>query len=148
MKLAEALAGVARVLLDTAPVVYHLEGNPRYGSLMQEFFRVAADGGVLLVTTPITLAECLVHPIRRGLTELTAAYSRLIVEGERTEFRPIGSVEASAAARLRAEHNLTLADSLQAAVALQAGCQGILTNDPAFKCVQQVRPLILDELEP
>ncbi len=147
MKISAALEGATSLLLDTAPVIYHLERNPRYASVLDEFFRVRKQNGILLVTTPVTLAETLVHPIRQGLTDLQAQYQRLIVGGENTLFLSIGAPEAACAARLRAEHRLRLADSLQAAVALEAGCGGILTNDSAFKRLSQIRVLILEELE-
>ncbi len=147
MKVAAALEGATSLLLDTAPVVYHLERNPRYASVLEEFFRVRREKRILLVTTPVTLAECLVHPIRRGLTDLQDQYQQLIVDGENTLFRSIGAPEAACAARLRAEHGLRLADSLQAAVAVGAGLGGILTNDSAFRRLSQIRVVILDDLE-
>jgi predicted nucleic acid-binding protein len=88
-----------------------------------------------------------VHPIQRRLPELEIAYHQLIVSGEDTEFLPIGKVEAREAARLRGEYGLPLADAFQVAVALVAGAQAILTNDPIFKRVREIRALIVDELE-
>jgi len=148
MKVAEALQGLSSVFVDTAPIIYHLEGNPAYKVLMREFFRLRKDKGITLVTSPVTLAECLVHPIQKGMADLETAYCRLIIAGENTEFRLIGDLEAREAARLRARHNLLLADAFQLAIALQAGAQAILTNDPVFKRANEIRALILDEMEP
>jgi predicted nucleic acid-binding protein len=147
MKVDEALRGVSSILLDTAPIIYHLEGNLVYGPVMGQFFRVRADNRILLVTSPITLVECLVHPIRRALKDLEAAYHGLVVGAENTKFCPIGTGEAAEAARLRVKYNLRLADALQAAVAIGAGCQAILTNDIVFKRVTEIRALVLNDLE-
>ncbi|MBI1784716.1 type II toxin-antitoxin system VapC family toxin [Candidatus Sumerlaeota bacterium] len=147
MKLDVALQGISRILLDTAPVIYHLESDSRRMSVMAAFFRERAAHAITLVTTPIALSECLVHPIQRGLADLEAIYRRLLLEGEGTEFRMIGADEAREAARLRADHGLNLADAFQAALALAGGCQAILTNDSEFKRVNRLRTLVVDEIE-
>ncbi|MBM4030755.1 MAG: PIN domain-containing protein [Planctomycetes bacterium] len=148
MRIEEALDGVSAVLMDSAPAIYHLERNPIYAERMTSFFAARARRGVLIVTSPVTLAECLVHPLRLGLADLEASYHTLIVEGEDTEFHTIGEQQAACAARTRATYDLRLADAFQVAVATHAGCQAILTNDPVFKRVHDIRALILDELEP
>ena len=51
------------------------------------------------------------------------------------------------AAKLRARHNLALADALQFAVALAANCQAFLTNDKRLKRVSELSVLVVDELE-
>ncbi len=148
MKIEPALAGATSVFLDTAPIIYYLENNPRYHDVMEAFFRFRTTQGILLVTSPITLSECLVHPVRLGLDLLEKDYHNLIVRGEGTLFQAIGSTEALEAAHIRAAHNLTLADSIQAAVARTTGCQALLTNDPAFQRIASPRAVLLDDLEP
>jgi predicted nucleic acid-binding protein len=148
MKVEEALSGVASVLLDTAPVIYHLEKNPMFAPAMEKFLQLRKERGVLLVTTPITLAECLVHPIRQGRTDLEAAYRTLITAGEGTTFWPIGADEGNIAARLRAKYGLTLADSFQLAIAIQANCQVVLTNDATLMKVTEVRVVAVGDLQP
>jgi hypothetical protein len=39
MKISERLQSVARLFLDTAPIVYYVEKNPRYLVKVQEIFR-------------------------------------------------------------------------------------------------------------
>ncbi len=148
MKIEEALSGVTSVLLDTAPVIYHLEKNPKFAPAMERFFQLRKERGIFLVTTPITLAECLVHPIRQGRADLEAAYRTLLTGGEGTTFWPIGAAEGTVAAQLRAKYGLTLADSFQLAIAMQADCQVFLTNDSALTRVTEVRVLAVGNLEP
>jgi predicted nucleic acid-binding protein len=138
VKLAAAFAGITRVLLDTSPVVYLLEHHPDYGPLMTEFERFRNAAGIDLVTSPVTLAECLVHPLRDGNLQAANAYHRLIVEAEGTEFWRIGSAEAALAAQLRTQFQLHLADALQIAVAMRSGCQALLTNDAALNRITQL----------
>lgn len=106
MKLSEALNGVSRVFLDTAPVIYFLERNPNYYSALEEFFRLRRKRNITIITSPITLAECLVHPLQLALEALVRDYERLISEGEGVEFHLIGSAEAALASQYRATHGL------------------------------------------
>lgn len=147
MKIEDALRGATSVLLDTAPAIYHLEKNPLFGPVMERFFQLRAQQGILLVTSPITLAECLVHPIRQGRHDLQADYQALIATGAGTVFWPIGAEEGLVAARLRAKYSLKLADAIQAAVGLQASCQILLTNDTDLKKVTEIRVVLVSDLE-
>jgi predicted nucleic acid-binding protein len=148
MTLEEALRGVFSILLDTAPAVYHLENHPKYAKRMTAFFAARDLNRIRLVTTPVTLMECLVDPIRRGTAELQASYFQLMTEGDDTMFHPVGIQEAGLAAQMRAKYDLRLADAFQAAIAIRTGCQAILTNDAAFRKVSEFRAVILDELTP
>ncbi len=148
MKISEALAGVDRILIDTAPVIYHLEGHPQFAPVLRAFFDLRAKSGIELITTPITLAECSVHPLRRQAEDLADAFRRLLVQGDNTVFWPIGESEAVMAARLRAQVGFALADALQVAIAVESGCSAILTNDAAFNRVTGIRVLVVNQLEP
>ena len=148
MKMEAALQGVTSVLLDTAPAIYHLENNPVFGLVMERFFHLRAEQGIMLVTSPISLAECLVHPIQQGRQDLEAAYQALITKGDLTVFWPIGVKEGIVAARLRAKYRLKLADAIQVAVALQANCQALLTNDADLMKVRELRILLVADLQP
>ena len=53
---------------------------------------------------------------------------------------------ADAAARLRAEYNLKTPDAIQAASAMSLQATGFISNDPAFKRLNTLDMLILDDL--
>ena len=147
MKLSFALDGVTRLLLDTAPVIYHTEEDPFFGTRMAEIFRYCREHTVEFVTTPVTLAECLIHPLANGAHELAQRYEAFLLREERTTFHPIGIATAREAARLRTAHGLRLADALQVAVALETGCDALLTNDSVLSRVTGIRILQISEIE-
>ena len=147
MKIAVALQGVSRLFLDTAPVVYHVESNAAYKPLVDSIFNQIDAGTIHAVTSPITLAECLVMPIRLGLTQAQQDFTDLIVAGPNVTFVNLNESMARQAAELRARYNLGLADSFQVASALAAGCDALLTNDLGLKRVTELPILVLDELE-
>lgn len=146
MNLEDGLGNVSRVLLDTAPIIYYLEANPRYVNLMDRFFLLQEEREIQLVTSPVTLAECLIFPLRNSQVSLVEMYSQFLTQGQRIVFHPIEQNEALIASEIRAESNLTLSDAFQIAVALQSNCQAILTNDYAFRRVDRIRTIVLDDL--
>ena len=147
MKVAQALLEVERIFLDSAPVIYFVENHPAYAPVLSEIFRRIDSGQLLAVTSPITLAECLVLPIRQGLTQLEANFQELIVRGNNTLFTAIDHSCAWQAAKLRAQYNITLADALQIATAMRVDCDAFLTNDAALLRVQDVKVLLVENLE-
>jgi predicted nucleic acid-binding protein len=142
-----ALAGVTRLGLDTAPVVYLVETHPRYGPLVEEVFDRLARGQFRAVTSPITLAEVLVLPLRRRVVRLQRAYQDVLLRNRYLDLFPIDEVVSARAAQLRADYRLRLSDALQLALALQASREAFLTNDLMLRRVTELRILILDELE-
>ena len=146
MKLADAFRGVRRVFLDTAPIIYHVEGVAAYQPLTDWVFQQLQAGTFEAVTSPITLAECLILPLRRGNVTLAQQFRDLILAGINTRYTGIDAVVDSAV-DFRVRYNLLLTDAFQVAAALAAGCDAFLTNDVAFQRVQELPILILDQLE-
>ena len=146
MNLDNALHGITRIFLDTAPVIYYLENHPVYQARVNSIFERIEAGELIAVTSPVTLAECLVHPYRLGLSDLQESYQSTLVHAENTFFQPIGEQVAQEAARLRAFYNLSLPDSLQISSALSAECEAFLTNDINLKRVSELKIVVVKEL--
>lgn len=90
MKVDDVLQDVTHLFLDTAPVIYYVEGHPQYADLTKAVFDRIDKGDFFAVTSPVTLAECLVVPYRDGLSRLIEAFSDLVVDGSNTVFIAIG----------------------------------------------------------
>lgn len=148
MNIADSLQGVTLLFLDSAPVIYYVEENTQYLPVVDTFFERISNGLLNAVTSPVTLAECLVIPYRQGQVLLQEAFIEIISNGENTLFVPIDDDIACQAASIRARYNLSLSDALQVAVALSSNCRAFLTNDVMLKRVTELRVLVLDELEP
>ena len=146
MTLADALRGVSLLFLDTAPVIYQVEQNPAYSALVDAVFQEVDAGRVGAVTSPVTLAECLVHPYKSAAAARLQAFNALITTGRNTQFVIIDQATAQKAAELRARYNLLLPDAFQAAVAIVSGCDALLTNDRGLQRVGELKILILDDL--
>jgi len=155
MTLADRLQSVRRLFLDTAPVIYYVEENARYLPLVETVFDRLDTNAFTAVTSPVTLAECLVAPYRSNETELRQVFADDIVSGSKTEFVPIDRTIADKAGELRARHNLTLTDAFQiATAAIQRAVndvrdyglvcffpEGTFLISDTISCEQQVRKL-------
>jgi len=141
----EWLSGVEKLFLDTAPIIYHVEGNPRYQPVTDVIFRRLDEGFFVAVTSSITLAETLVLPYRLGNVALVEQFRNVIVHGANTHYVGVdGATEL--AAEIRARYDLSLIDSFQVATALNAGCDALLTNDADIRRIRELRVLVLDDL--
>ena len=146
MKIEDAFKNINTVFVDTAPVIYFVERNRTYHSIASAIFERVDDDLLTMVTSPITLAECLVLPYRSKQAHVQKLFTRLITSGPNTLFINIDKQIGIKASQLRATYNLKLPDALQAAVALETGCDALLTNDIGFKKVTELNTIIIHEL--
>jgi len=144
-ELTERLRSVTRLFLDTAPVIYYVEEDPQYLPLVESIFDRLDDGSLCGVTSPVTLAECLVMPYRLDQENVRRAFIEVLTAGN-TLFVPLDRQAAEKAAELRARYNLTLTDALQVAPALSAGCDAFLTNDATLRRVSELDVIVLDKV--
>lgn len=145
MSLDEALEGVKRIFIDTAPVIYFVEENPDFVDVVQVVINKLIAGEIEAVISPVTLAECMVQPIQRKDIKLQEDFVDFLLAGE-----PIFMVDTDTeigyqAAYLRAKYNLKIPDALQVATAIRSGCEALLTNDDQFRRVSELRVLMVED---
>jgi predicted nucleic acid-binding protein len=146
-RLAEALEGVRRLALDTAPLIYLVERHPDFGALVRNVVQRAEAGEIELVTSSLTLTEVLSQPFARGDEELADAYRSILLETPYLQVLPVDPAAAERAARLRAAYRLKTPDAIQIAIAGEARCNAFLTNDTELVRVEEPRVLVLKNLE-
>ena len=147
MNYANSLRNVTHLFLDTAPVIYYIERNPNYFEIVKPIFDKIDNGKLIAVTSPVTLAECLVFPYRLGMEQSKRDFLDLIVHGNNVIFQSIDHEQAQQAAELRAKYNITLTDALQIATAIKASCEAFLTNDAKLGRITELHILVLDDLK-
>src|SRR5690606_15396790 len=114
MDLAERLAGLNRVFLDTAPVIYFVEGKELAPHVSPIFSRLQS-GSMSAATSPVTLTECLVLPMKNRSALLDRKFTDIIVRGKGVTFTTIDEDISRRAAEIRARHSLRLMDAYQLA---------------------------------
>ena len=126
----------ALVLVDSAPIIYFLEGHPKFGPRFKRLFEAHTAGRLRFAVTTITIAEVLTGPLQTADDALARRY-RAILES----WQPIalGVDIAESAARLRASLRLRLADAVQAASALTINAAALVTHDRDFSRVHALR---------
>jgi predicted nucleic acid-binding protein len=147
VKISDALKGIQRLGVDTAPYIYYVENHPTYANKVDAIFQVVEAQSIEIKTSAITLTETLMKPIQASDQPLIDTYHELLTETDYVELVSITPELAEKAAHLRARYNLRTPDALHLVTAIESGCDAFLTNDLGLKRVTELRVLLLDELE-
>jgi predicted nucleic acid-binding protein len=113
--------------------------------LLQPLFRRVQRGEASAFVSAITEAELLVRPERDGNREAVERITDLLSEDG---FYVINTDRriARRSAALRAHNGLRLPDAIIVATAIQTRCDAVVTNDAAWRKVNDLPLVILDEL--
>jgi predicted nucleic acid-binding protein len=125
--------------VDTAPLVYWLEGHPRLADRFGAIFDAAESGAATVVISTVTLAEVLAGPLRAANELLTARYREALIRSPGWQVMPLDVDIAVEAARIRAAYRLRLPDAIQVATAIRAGAAALVTHDRALRRVRGLR---------
>lgn len=128
----------ALVLVDSAPIIYVLEGLSRLATRFAPLFQRHAQGEIALAVTTVTLAEVMTGPLAAGEEALARRYRATLETWRVVDF---DSDIAEHAARLRATYRLKLPDAVQLASALSINADALVTHDRDFEQVRGLRIL-------
>ncbi len=138
-----------KLALDTAPLIYFLEGVAPWATVVRQVLEAAERGQLELVASVVTEAELLVAPLRLENSGPAVSAVQMLLDGPPPiEIRPLSRAIARRAARIRAAWNLRLADAAIVATASESGCTALLGNDASFRRleVDGLRYYHLDDL--
>ncbi len=126
-------AGHTRVAIDTAPLIYFLNGDEVRAPLVRPVLAASAAREIDLVVSVVTEAELLIAPLRSGDDRTVSVVSRLLDGPADISVAPVGREIGRLAAHIRSEIGLRLADALIAATAISSGCTALLGNDEKLR---------------
>jgi predicted nucleic acid-binding protein len=132
--------------LDTAPLIYLIEKNPKYLPIVGPFFQALERGEFQVVTSTLTLSEVLVHPYRHGDLVLAQNYSSILHSAPNLTMLPVSSPIAEEAARIRSAHGMRTPDAIQLATARAGRATSFLTNDTELRPIPGMQFLVLESL--
>lgn len=135
------------VFLDTAPLIYFIEGSSEYQENLKQLFEANDKGVFSFITSSITLLEVLVKPLKEGQLELADKYKTILSSATGIEIFDITNTLAVKAAELRAKYNLRTPDSIQIATAIENNAAYFLTNDIRLKSIPEIESVTLSELK-
>jgi predicted nucleic acid-binding protein len=134
------------VFLDTAPLIYFIEGHSAYQPILSRLFDFNDKGNFSFVTSSVTLLEVLVKPLREGQIAIAKQYRDILTTASGIEIFDVTSPIAEQAAKLRAKYNVRTPDSIQLATCIELGAEYFLTNDDKLKVVSEVMVVTVGEL--
>jgi len=128
----------AVVYLDSNILIYWIEQPDRFGSVIRELFNAFAASECRLVTSALTLAECIYKPAREGDDALVATYWSALVEHGEIELLEITTDLMVEAGRRGGALGLKLLDATHYVSALSAGAQLFVTGDADFRSTREL----------
>ena len=134
------------VFLDTAPLVYFIEGNSQYHNLLFKIFDLNDKGGFSFITSSITLLEVLVKPLKEAKSEIANQYRNILTKAPGIEVLDVTSSTSEIAAYLRAKYSFRTPDAIQLATSIEAGADYFLTNDNRIKAVTEIPVITIGEI--
>ncbi|NJD39664.1 MAG: type II toxin-antitoxin system VapC family toxin [Geobacter sp.] len=144
MELGRLLKGKT-VFIDTAPLIFFIEKNPKYSAIVKPVVALIDSGQAKGVTSTITLLEVLVLPLREGNKKLADAYRSILLSSKNLETCEISNAISEKAAVLRAKYGFKTPDSIQLATAIMRRADYFLTNDLALKQVKEIKVVVLED---
>ena len=134
----------ATVYVDTAPVIYSVEINLDYWTLLQPLWAKSQANEVNIVSSELLLLETLVSPLKNSNTSLIEIYEDLFRDD--IHLVAISQDILRSAANLRAITHLKTPDAIHAATALSLGCTLFLTNDGGLRTVPGLSVVVLKDV--
>ncbi|CAN5922716.1 hypothetical protein BH11PSE3_BH11PSE3_06460 [soil metagenome] len=122
--------------MDSAPVIYFLEGHPKLGPYFQPLFEAHAAGKLRFAVTTVAVCEVLTGPLKSGEDAIVRRYRAVF---DSWQVIDLDADIAESAARLRASLRLKMADAIQAASALAINAAALVTYDRDFSRVRSLR---------
>lgn len=140
------IASARRIYADSNTLIYLVEGSPEFLPVVERFFRYAGDNGIPLVTSEITIAECLHGAHKAGSEALAAEYLEIFQDIDIFSLVPVERDILERAARIGAEQKLKLIDAIHVTSAIETGCDVLVTNDKGIRSTPDLRVVQLTEL--
>ncbi|MCC6443955.1 MAG: type II toxin-antitoxin system VapC family toxin [Armatimonadetes bacterium] len=137
------LPSSGKIYVDTAILIYAIEGHPLYSPLLHPFWSHVHHRRIQAVTSELALLECLVKPLREGNADLEREFEDALY-GPGVALIPVSKTLLKRAARLRAFNpSLRTPDAIHAATAINTQCLGFLANDRRFASVAGLNTFLI-----
>jgi predicted nucleic acid-binding protein len=127
-----AIPATGLIYLDTQILIYSVERHPQFAPALQPLWDAVQSKRANVVTSKLSILECLVVPLRAGDIELIARFNTLFAS-EALQLEEVSEEVLRYAAKLRADTpSLRGPDSIHAATSLLCRTDSFLTNDRVF----------------
>jgi predicted nucleic acid-binding protein len=143
--LVERLHGKRCVCLDTDVLIYFVQQNPQYVSIVEPLFAHIVSTNLPAISSYLTLLEVLVQPLKGGNHRIASQYRDILLNNDNIRLFPLERTIAEQAADIRAHFNFKTPDCIQLATAVREQADVFVTNDSQLKRFNDVEVLVLDD---
>lgn len=144
--LASALAGHRLVALDTSIWIYHFEGSAAYGRVADSVLDAVTHARIRAVVSELVLLELLVAPLKKGAQDTADEIELTLLHFPNLQLAPVTRDVLVRAADIRARYGLRTPDAIMVATAIESGATLAITNDSAWRKVNELEVLLLQDL--
>ena len=127
-----------KAYFDTNLFIYLIEKNPEFEATVTTLIQHLDAMNCQIVTSELTLAECLVKPYATEDVQSQNHYQQGIQTTSFLQVEPITRDILIKSAQLRAELNNKLPDSIHLATAIEHGCDIFVGNDKSLKANSEI----------
>lgn len=137
------ISEASRVYVDSNVFIYFIEKSEKFFVQVSSLFEHAEKVGARLMTSELTIAECIYKPAQDGDRKAVNAYEALFEQSDDIEIVALDGALAKRAALAGGLLGLKLIDAIHYVSALDAGCDFFITADAAFKSTPKMKVLRL-----
>lgn len=145
--LASALAGHRLIALDTSVWIYHFEGSVDYGQAADSVLEAVTQARIGAVVSELVLLELLVAPLKKGSQDVADEIELALLHFPHLQLAPVTRAVLIRAAEIRARYGLRTPDAIMLATAVESGATLAVTNDSAWRKVNEIEVLLLRDLK-
>ena len=145
--LASALAGHRLIALDTSVWIYHFEGSAAFGQAADSVLQAVARARVGAVASELVLLELLVAPLKKGSPDVADEIELTLLHFPNLQLAPVTRAVLVRAAEIRARYGLRTPDAIMLATAVESGATLAVTNDRAWRKMDEIDVLLLRDLK-
>ena len=135
-----------KIYIDANIIIYFAEGTDEDQNKSDAVFAYAAENGVPLVTSEITIAECLRGIYGTGKDAAKEKYNAIFYETGFFRLIPVARKILEYSAMIGAKNRLKLIDSIHVTSAIAAECDLFLTNDHGIRSTDDLKVVYLSEI--
>lgn len=135
------------VYLDTNIFIYSMEGHENYHDVLMDLFNHIEKHELKVITSELTLAECLVKPQKDKNSAAIEQYKTHITTNHRLTVKAVTRKILIDSAQVRSQLGLKLPDAIHMATALDQGCKTFITNDKNLRSPKNIIRMTLEDLE-
>ena len=140
------IARAHRLYIDANIIIYFAEGDDERQSKSDAIFAHAQDKNIPVITSEISIAECLRGVYVQGDGAAEEKYKSLFYDTGFFHLVPVGREIIEHSAKVGVSSRLKLIDSIHVASAISVGCDVFVTNDRGIKSIGGLKVVQLSEI--